>query len=108
MTTQNVQILDDEEYSVPLDITDIISICKEYSQLGWQIQSQMENILELGVEQSITSGYVKRESLPHIKAFLKAIVRNPYFGDAGSQANDCILLIENYEYINKQAKIQIN
>lgn len=86
-----------EEFSIPLDISDIISICKEYNKLGWQIQNQVENILELGMNESIKSGKVKRESLPFIKQFLQQIVKNAYFGDAVSQAEDCIQLIREYE-----------
>lgn len=87
----------DEEYSIPLDISDIITICREFNKLGWQIQNQVENILEVGVEESIKSGNVKQSSLPHIKRFLQAICCNAYFGDAVSQAHDCIKLIAEYE-----------
>lgn len=97
-TTSNDQ---DEEFSIPLDISDIINICREYNKLGWQIQNQVENILEVGVEESIKSGNVKRESLPHIKSFLHSICSNAYFGDAVSQANDCIQLISEYESTHK-------
>lgn len=88
---------EEEEYSIPLDISDIISICREYNQLGWQIQNQVENILEVGVEESIKNGNVKKKSLPQIKKFLQAICCNPYFGDAVSQAGDCLKLIVEYE-----------
>lgn len=99
----------DEEYSIPLDISDIIVICKEFNKLGLQIQNQVEHILEIGVDESIKNGYVKRESLPHIKSFLKSICQNPYFGDAIAQANDCIQLIQNYEVKNKNIyEIQLN
>lgn len=87
----------EEEFSIPLDISDIISICREYNKLGWQMQSQVENILEVGVEESIRIGNVKQQSLPHIKNFLISINNNPYFGDAASQADDCIQLIRRYE-----------
>ena len=87
----------DDEFDIPLDISDIINICREYNKLGWQIQNQVENILEVGVEESIKTGNVKQQSLPHIKDFLKSICENPYFGDATSQANDCINLILQYE-----------
>ena len=87
----------DEEYNIPLDISDIIQICREYNQLGWQIQQQIENILEVGVEESIKTGYVKKEALPLIKNFLRQVSSNPYFGDAVSQAHDCIKLIQKYE-----------
>lgn len=93
----------EEEYSIPLDISDIINICREYTKLGGQIQQQVENILEVGVEESIRSGIVKREALPHIKSFLKAICSNPYFGDAVSQAHDCIKLVQDYEHKCKEA-----
>lgn len=87
----------DDEFSIPLDISDILFICKEYNKLGWQIQNQVESILEIGIEESIKSGHVKRISLPHIKHFLQAICKNAYFGDAIAQATDCIELINLYE-----------
>jgi hypothetical protein len=92
----------DEEYSIPLCIDDIISICREYNKLGGQIQNQVETILEIGIEESIKTGSVKKESLPHIKNFLKQITKNVYFGDATAQAEECIYLIENFQ--NKQIK----
>lgn len=91
----------DEEYSIPLDISDIITICREFNKLGWQIQNQVENILEVGVEESIKSGIVKQQSLPHIKSFLRSIGNNAYFGDAVSQAEDCIKLIVGFEEKHK-------
>jgi hypothetical protein len=87
----------EEEYSIPLDISDIISICREFNKLGYQMQNQVENILEVGVEESIKNGFVKKESLPHIKSFLLSICKNAYFGDAVLQAQDCIALIQDYE-----------
>lgn len=92
---------EEEEYSIPLDISDIITICREFNKLGARIQNQVENILEVGVEESIKSGIVKQQSLPHIKSFLHAISRNAYFGDAVSQAHDCIKLIDAYEAKHK-------
>ncbi len=91
----------DEEFSIPLDISDIITICREFNKLGWQIQNQVEQILDVGVEESIKSGNVKRESLPHIKSFLRCISQNAYFGDAVAQAHDCIKLIQAYEEKHK-------
>lgn len=98
----------EEEFSIPIDITDILNICKEYNKLGWQIQRQIENILEVGIEESIKSGLVKKESLSHIKNFLLAIGKNPYFGDAVSQAHDCINLISEYEEKNKLKLISVS
>lgn len=91
----------DEEFSIPLCIDDIISICREYNKLGFNIQNQIENILETGIEPSIKNGSIKKEALPHIKDFLKSIHSNPYFGDASSQADDCIKLIAKYEEKHK-------
>src|SRR5277367_859166 len=87
----------DDEFSIPIDISDIISICKDFNSLGWQVQNQIENILENGVEESIKSGNVNPESLPLVKYFLHRICGNAYFGDAVSQAQDCLLLIQGYE-----------
>lgn len=87
----------EEEYDIPLDISDIIAICREYNKLGWYIQQQVENILEVGLDESISCGYVKQESLPHIKQFLCRVCENPYFGDAVSQAQECIELIRQFE-----------
>lgn len=86
----------DDEFSIPIDISDIISICREYNKLGWQIQQQVENIVEVGVEESIKSGYVKKEALPLIKDFLRSVCNNPYFGDATIQAQECLFMIDTY------------
>jgi hypothetical protein len=90
-----------DEYSIPLDMTDIISICRDFSSLGWQVQNQIENILETGIEEAIRNGNVKQEALPRIKYFLQQVVSNPYFGDAASQAEDCLCVIEAYENKHK-------
>ena len=98
LSTENKNSNDpNEELNIPLDISDIISICREFNKLGWQIQQQVENIVEIGVEESVNAGYVKREALPLIKNFLRQVSNNPYFGDAVSQADECIVLIRRYE-----------
>lgn len=110
MTTSQLKLVEpisissldkDDEYSIPLDISDIINICREYNKLGWQIQNQIENILEFGIEESIKNGSLKQEYIPHIKDFLKSIGKNPYFGDAVYQADECIHNIKEYEERNK-------
>src|SRR5208283_4040239 len=93
----NTSTKEDEEFSIPLDISDIISICKDFNSLGWQVQTQIDNILENGVEESIRNGSVKQDSLPRIKYFLRRICGNVYFGEAVEQAQDVILLIKQYE-----------
>jgi len=98
---------EEEEYSIPIDISDIINICREFTKLTWQMQNQIDSILEMGVEESIKSGAVPRTSLPHIKSFLMRICDNAYFGDAVSQSSDCIKLIQQYEEANKISAISI-
>jgi len=95
--------IDDEEFSIPLCIDDILSICREYNKLGEQIQQQVETILEIGIEESIRYNHIKVESLNQIKSFLIAINSNCYFGDAATQAKECINLIDAYQ---KQLKIK--
>ena len=86
----------EDEFSIPLDLSDIINICQEYNKLGYNIQNQIENILEVGVIESINSGILKQQSLPHIKDFLKAVCNNPYFGDCCSQSIELIELIDDF------------
>lgn len=94
-------IQNDDEFSIPMDISDILNICKEYADLTSQIQSQIENMLEIGLEESLNTGVVKISSLPYIKYFLNKICENPYFGDAVSQSKDLIDSIKKYEDLNK-------
>lgn len=89
---------DDEEFSLPLDLTDIIYICREYSKMGFNIQNQVDNILEEGIENSINKGIVKKENIPQIKQFLKAVSSNRLLGDAADQSDECLNLIKQFEY----------
>ena len=87
-----------EDYTdIPLSMMDIISICKDFNYLGLSLQREIDAIVEVDVEEAIQAGYVKQESLPHIKFFLKRIIANPYFGEAVSQAQYCLELIQQYE-----------
>lgn len=90
----------DEEFGIPIDLSDILTVCKQYNQLGWQIQNQVESLFDIGVDESVRQGIVKVESLPHIKSFLDSICDNAYFGDAAFQAEECIALIEHFEMRN--------
>ncbi len=99
-TLPSTKTEEDEKFDIPIDIADIISICKEYSKLGWQIQNQIEQITTVGIEKSIKNGAVKVNSLVVIKDFLYKICGNAWFGDAADQANDCISLIEDFELRN--------
>jgi len=84
-------------YDGQLEISDIMEICKEYNKLGWQVQNQIENILQLGVKEAISRNVVKKESLPFIKNFLEQIIMSFSFEDAAEQANECLNLIQQYE-----------
>jgi len=97
LTLVNPDSNQEEEFSIPLNISDIITICREFNELGTKIQKQVENILEFGVKESIHTGLVKQKSLPYIKNFLNSISKNAYFGDAVTQAEECIHLISEYE-----------
>jgi hypothetical protein len=107
--TAAVNPLDIDVYAdLPIDISDIISICKEFSSLGTSLQGQIEYILENGVSQSINDGVVARKSLPFIKNFLMAIIANPYFGEARDQAKSIIELVKEFEEKNKKKDYLIN
>lgn len=90
---------DAEEFDIPLDISDLITICKEYNKLGWVLQKQIENILEYGLEECIKTGTVKKESLPFIKEFFITINKNAYFGDAADQASNYMKIISIQDLI---------
>jgi hypothetical protein len=81
-----------------LNIYDIINICIEYNKLGYNIQKQVEAILESGVEQSIRNGKITSESIPHIKQFLSYICENSYSSEASEQAFQYYLTIEEFEH----------
>lgn len=97
----------EEEFSIPLCVEDIIAISKEYNKLGWNIQSQIDNILELGIEEAIKSGLVKNESLPSIKYFFKIMSNNPYLGDAASIADEFYKKILSIEDV-KTKQLNLN
>jgi hypothetical protein len=92
----------------PLDISEILSICKEYSNLGLNIQSQIEYLLENGLEASIKSGVINTRHIPFIKAFLSNIKDNFYFGDASDQASDIIDEISKISVEQSNTKVQYN
>jgi hypothetical protein len=81
----------------PISMFDIISICREYNKLGYQMQSQVDQLLELGIQDAIKTRVVSAAALPHIKSFLQQVIRNPYFGEAVDQATDCVRLIEDWQ-----------
>ncbi len=89
----------EDEYNIPLDISDIISICQEYNKMGPALQKQLENLIECGIEESLADGSVKKESLPYIKDFLLSVSKNAYFGDAVLQVQEILTSIKQYEEV---------
>lgn len=85
-----------EKIDVPIDIGDIIEICREYHSLGWQIQNEIEFIRDFGIAEGLNRGVVKPESLFIIKSFFQKIVDNAWFGDAADQACEVAFAIEDY------------
>jgi hypothetical protein len=90
----------EEAFDIPLDISDIISICREYSKLGFQMQQQVELIMDLGISDAINSKAVSASALPHLKHWLQQVIRNPLFGDAGDQAAETVRAIEDYQELH--------
>jgi hypothetical protein len=90
-------VFDTDAFSIPLHISDLLTLCKSYHQLGHSIQRQVETIVEIGIEEAINIGAVNPVALPHIKHFLHSIADQQIFGDAASIALDCVCLIELYE-----------
>jgi hypothetical protein len=91
------EVNEEETFGLPLDISDIISVCREYSKLGWTVQNQIEFIMEIGIQEAVNNKMVNVSSLPHIKEFLQQIQQNGYFGEAAEQAQECIQMIEVFE-----------
>lgn len=92
--------------STPIDISEIISICKEYSSLGFEIQSQIDYILENGFKEAVKFNKVNLSSIIHIKDFLQKIANLEYLGDAAVQANDSIKEID--KIINTLKRVNVN
>ena len=87
-----------EESAIPLDINDLLHICKEYNSLGSKIQNNIDQILELGFDKVFETNSIDIGSIPFILNFFDEIVKNPYFGDACSQAQNSIYLINAFMY----------
>lgn len=97
-----------EDCSIPLNVSDILDVCKEYSKLGLLVQSQVETILDVGVEEAIESGAIKISSLPFIKDFFSQIEKNEFFGDASLIAKDLLFSIYQFEIRNNIRYIMNN
>jgi hypothetical protein len=87
----------EEEYDTPICMDDILIVCREYSQLGNQLQHQVEAVMEMGIEEAIATHSVSISALPFVKNFLLTVGSNGYFGDAAEQARACVLMINLFE-----------
>ncbi len=88
--------------SNPIDISEVIALCKEYSNLGYVIQNQIDFILENGVEEAIKHN--KISNLLYIKDFLEKMSNIYYLGDAALQAQDCLIQLSKI----KENKVILN
>jgi hypothetical protein len=86
----------DDEFDIPLDISDILEICQEYNSLGFQLQGNLQNILEEGVEAVIASGKLNRKFIPFIIGFFDKLSKNAYLGDSAYQAKQLVEVLTQY------------
>jgi hypothetical protein len=84
----------EEEFSIPLNVSEILDICQKFSSLGYSIQNQIIAVTELGVEEAVETGLVKKESLPFIEEFLTSLTKNAYFGDAATEAQEYLFMLK--------------
>jgi hypothetical protein len=90
------RIVEIDEIDVPLDLSDILAICQEYSLLGFQLQNCLTNILDNGVEETVNSGKLNLSHIPFLIGFLDILSKNPYFGDAAYQAKQVKVLLQKF------------
>jgi hypothetical protein len=89
--------IEQDTLDIPIDLSDLIALCEAYSQMTRGMQQQANDLIELGIEDALKTKAVSTSSLPHIKAFLQQVQRNPLFGDAVAQAQEAIWLIEEWQ-----------
>ncbi len=91
------KIENEEVFSIPLNVSEILELCQKFSNLGFNIQHQLQDIAEYGVEESIKRGLVKKESLPFIQDFLSTLSKNSYLGDAAMEAETFLFMLKELE-----------
>lgn len=90
--------------STPIDISEIIAICKEYNSLGFYIQNQIDFILENGFDEAVKFGKINSSNLDYIKDFLFKLSQI-YYLDAAVQAEDLLKEISKYEMKIKRLNV---
>lgn len=53
-----------------MELYDLIQLCKKYSRMGWAVQQQLDNILDMGLAAAIEEGKVNPNALDIIREFL--------------------------------------
>lgn len=91
---------------IPLHISDLTSICKQFSKLSSKSKVVLELILDEGIE-AINTGKISYAEVYELKEFLLTIKDNPLFGDASQQA-DLILNEITYFYKPQISHFQWN
>lgn len=99
----NRDVIDFE--SNPIDISEIFEICKEYSSLGFQIQNEIDFILENGFDEAIKKKKINNYNFHIMKDFFSKISKMYYLGDAAIQAEDFIKEIDSYELKIKRVNV---
>jgi len=57
-----------------MELYDLIQLCKKYSHMGWAVQQQLDNILDVGLAAAIEEGKVNPNALNLVKDFLGDVV----------------------------------
>lgn len=87
------RVVKDDEFDIPMSISDIIEVCQEYSKLE-NLQDCIEDVIDDNVDALIKSGKLNIKSIPKLLVFLDKISNNPYFGDASYQAEQLIITLK--------------
>jgi hypothetical protein len=87
-------ITENDEFDIPLNITDFIEVCKNYSNLG-NYQTYIDQLAEDNEAKSVPINVI-----PGLIRFFDSISNNPYFGDARFASNKISkklkLILNNY------------
>jgi hypothetical protein len=90
MIVDRFKYASENEFSIPLNLFEIIDICKEYNNLNTYLQKQISNIMSEGISHCIENKLVDQKSFPELISFFEKIINNQYFGEARDQAIECV------------------
>jgi len=80
----------DDEFDIPLDISDFIDICKIYSKMG-DYQYFIDELAETKQVESVPVSV-----LPMMISFFEKLSQNPYFGDAATVSREFSNKLKKY------------